>query len=278
MEVVTLKPGVRAEDFGRAVFDWKVGDEGGRLTLTPGQHVPLGNTGLIFRYADYLENFAADETGINDDGPAYNPVAFINVVNARGETAIGFLYKQTPEKSFIRADTPDFDARAAEFDYVEDGGPWRKDKKEYLFASGSYLAVGGDALKVTMGAGDGTDLRLRSLEGFAAGEGDGAEAGHKFPFGERVVVDTREGEHIFRFAGTREARVTGFRVARDPGIVFFYIGCVLLTAGVFGIALLRCEELFAFVRGGRVCLATRSRPGGVRRNDLDKCVEYAKGG
>jgi hypothetical protein len=279
LEVTALKKGVSSDDFGRAVFDWKVGDEGGRLALAPGEEAPLGDTGLRFRYADYLENFAVDDAGINDDGPAYNPVAFVNVVNARGETAIGFLYKLTPGKSFIRADTPDFDARRAEFDYVEDGGPWREDRKEYLFASGSYLAVGGGVMKVAMGAGEGADVRARSLEGTVEGEGGSAESRYEFPFGKRVSVETRDGEYVFRFVGTRSARVTGFSVTREPGIVFFYIGCVFLTVGVFGVALLRYEEAFAFVREGRVYLAARSRPGaGVLRDDFDKWVEYAKGG
>jgi len=279
LEVVKLENGATGGDYGRAVFDWKVGDEGGRLTLAPGEEVPLGDTGLRFRYADYLENFAVDDAGINDDGTAYNPVAFVNVVNARGETAIGFLYKLTPEKSFIRTDTPDFDARAAEFDYAEDGGPWREDRKEYLFASGSYLPVGGDAIEVAMGAGEGNDLRMRSLEGAVTGGGEGAEARYEFPFGKRVTVKTRDGEYVFRFAGTREARVTGFSVTRDPGIAFFYVGCVLLAVGVFAVALLRFDEIFAYVRGGRVCLAARSSPGaGVPRDDFDKWVECAKGG
>jgi hypothetical protein len=279
LEVARLKKGARGEDYGRAVFDWKVGDEGGRLTLAPGEEVPLGDTGLRFRYADYLENFAVDDAGINDDGAAYNPVAFVNVVNARGETAIGFLYKLTPEKSFIRTDAPDFDARAAEFDYADDGGPWRSERKEYLFASGSYLAVGGDAIEVAMGAGEGNDLRMRSLEGAVGGEGEGAETRYEFPFGKRVSVKTRDGEYVFRFAGTREGRVTGFSVTRDPGIAFFYVGCVLLTVGVFAGALLRFDEIYAYVREGRVYLAARSSPGaGVRRDVFDDWVECAKGG
>ena len=278
LEVVALKKGAKSEDFGRAVFDWKVGDEGGRLTLAPGEDAPLGDTGLLFRYADYLENFAVDDAGINDDGPAYNPVAFVNVVNARGETAIGFLYKLTPEKSFIRTDTPDFDARVAEFDYVEDGGPWREARAEYLFASGSYLAVGGDVMEVVMGAGEGADFRARSLEGTLVGEEAGAETRYEFPFGKRVSVAAGDGEYIFRYVGTKAARVTGFSITRDPGIAFFYFGCALLTVGVFGLSLLRYEELFAFVRGGRVCLAACSRPGaGISRDSFDKWVKYAGG-
>ena len=262
MEGAALEKGVCGKDFGRATFDWTVGDEGGRLTLAPGEDAPLGDTGLRFRYADYLENFAVDDAGISDDGPAYNPVAFVNVVNARGETAIGFLYKLTPE-----------------FDYVEDGGPWREERVEYLFASGSYLALGGDVLKVSMAAGEGTDLRTRSLEGIMAGTESGGEKRYEFPFGKRVTVKTRNGEYVLRFVGTRAARVTGFWVTREPGIVFFYIGCVLLAVGVFGVALLRYEEVFAFVREGRVYLAARSRPGaGISGDTFEKWLECAKGG
>jgi cytochrome c biogenesis protein ResB len=278
LEVVKLREGVRGEDYGRAVFEWKVGAEGGRLTLAPGEEAALGDTGLRLRYADYLENFAFDDAGVNDDGSAYNPVAFVNVVNDRGGTAIGFLYKLTPEKSFLRTDTPDFDSRAAEFNYVEDGGPWRAGRSEYLFASGSYLAVGGNRVRVAMGAGEGNDLRARSLVGKVVGVGEGTEKDYAFPFGKRVVVNLRDGAYVFRFAGVREGRVTGFSVTEDPGIAFFYVGCVLLAVGVCAVALLRYEEIFAYVRGGRVCLAVRASPGGVRRDVFDEWVERARGG
>ena len=279
MEVVELEKGVAAGDYGRAVFDWKIGGESGRLTLAPGEAAGLGDTGLRFRYVDYLEKFFLDDAGISDDGPAYNPVAFVNVVNARGETAIGFLYKLTPEESFIRADSPDFDARAAKFTFAEDGGPWRADRRECLFASGSCLAVGGEVMKVTMGAGEGTDLRMRSLEGAVVGGEEGAETRYEFPFGKRVKVHARDGEYLLRFVGTREAPVTGFTVTRDPGLAFFYVGCALLTIGVFAAALLRHDELFAYVRGGRVCLAARSGEGAdVPRDVFDRWVDYAKGG
>jgi hypothetical protein len=255
LEVVKLKKGADPATYGRAVFDWRVGDETGRLTPAPGEEAELGDTGLRFRYVDYLEYFYAGDAGLSDDGPAYNPVAFVNVVNARGETAVGFLYKLTPEMSFLRADRPDFDARAAEFTYVADDGPWRADRKEYLFASGSYLALGGKVLEVATAPGEDADLRKRTLEAKIASGGEEPAARYELPFARRVPFAARDDKYLLRFAGTRTAKFTAFQVTRNPGLPLFYVGCILLTVGAFGAALLRSAELFAFVRGGRVYVA-----------------------
>jgi cytochrome c biogenesis protein ResB len=277
LETVKLKKGARAGEYGRALFTWEIGGEGGRLTLAPGESAPLGDTGLQFRYVDYVENFYADDAGISDDGPEYNPVAFVNVVNAGGDVALGFLFKLHPEQSFIRASGPDFDPRAAKFVYAQDEGPWREERREYLFASGSYIAVDGVTMRVTMAAGEGTDLRARSLEGVTVGE-TSAGRRYKFPFGARVSVDTPGGEYLFRFAGAKAAAVTGFTLTRDPGLGLFYVGVILFAIGAAAAAWLRYDEVFAYVRGGRVCIGARSnRADSVLRTSFERWVGNAKG-
>jgi hypothetical protein len=222
----------------------------------------LGRSGLTLRYVEYFERFYATEAGIGDDGADYNPAAFVQIENVKGEKAQGVLFKLHPDRSFIRADVPDLTDKSIRIDYRGDDGPWRAARREYLLASGSYVAFGDgeETMKVVMAEGESLDIRERHLEGVIEGR-DGGEERVEFPFGARVSVHTNGGDSIFRFLGSKEAPVTALTVAREPGLAFFYLACLFFSVGVVAAAVLRYDELVAFVAGGRVYLAARSSKG-----------------
>ncbi|HUV86796.1 MAG TPA: cytochrome c biogenesis protein ResB [bacterium] len=276
LEELVLKKGAAADDYGGAKFSWEVGTESGDVTMVPGETGALGTTGLTLRYVEYFERFYASEAGVGDDGADYNPVAFVEIENVEGEKAKGVLFKLYPERSFIRADVPDFTAKSVRVDYSGDDGPWRAARREHILASGSYVAVAGETMRVVMAGGEGSDLSQRALEGVIERRG-GAEERIKFPFGAGVTVRTDDGDRIFRFLGSRTAPVTALTVARERGLAFFYAACLLFSAGVVAAALLRYDELVAYVRGGRVYLAARSSKGaGVLRPAFDAWVAGVK--
>jgi len=277
LEAVKLREGVKAGEYGRATFSWEMGGEGGDVTLAPTEAAALGDTGLRLRYLDYFERFSADAAGFGDGGPDYNPAAFVHVVNDAGEVAPGILFKLNPERSFTR--TPaGFTARPLKITYRADDGPWQAGRREYLFAAGAHIVVGdgGYVMEVTLGEGEGRDLRYRFLEGVLHGRG--GEERLKFPFYENVNVDLAGSDYLFRFMGDKSAPVTGLTVARDPGLDFFYVGCILFTLGVAGASLLRFDELFAYVHEGRVYIAARSSKGSrLLKPAFDLWVAKAKG-
>jgi hypothetical protein len=277
LEAVKLKEGVKAGEYGRATFSWEMGGEGDDVTLALTEAAALGDTGLRLRYLDYFERFTADAAGFGDSGSDYNPAAFVHVVNDAGAVAPGLLFKLNPERSFTR--TPaGFTARPLKITYRVDDGPWQAGRREYLFAAGSRIVVGdgGDVMEVALGEGEGRDLRYRFLEGVLRGR-DGAKR-LKFPFYENVSVDVAGSNYLFRFMGDKSAPVTGLTVARDPGLDFFYVGCILFTLGVAGASLLRFDELFAYVREGRVYIAGRSSKGSrLLRPAFDRWVAKVRG-
>ncbi len=262
LEEVQLKKGASVDGYGRAIFSWKIGEESGDVTMAPGEGRALGRSGLTLRYVEYFERFYATEAGIGDDGADYNPAAFVQIENVKGEKAQGVLFKLHPDRSFIRADVPDFTDKSIRIDYRGDDGPWRAARREYLLASGSYVAFGDgeETMKVVMAEGESLDLRERHLEGIIERR-DGGEERVEFPFGAGVSVRTNGGDSIFRFLGSKEAPVTALTVAREPGLAFFYLACLFFSVGVVAAAVLRYDELVAFVRGGRVYLAARSSKG-----------------
>lgn len=277
LEAVRLKEGVKAGEYGRATFSWEMGDEGADVTLGPTEAAAVGDTGLRLRYLDYFERFTADAAGFGDGGSDYNPAAFVHVVNDAGEVAAGILFKLHGERSFTQ--TPaGFTVRPLKVAYGADDGPWQAGRREYLFAAGSYIVVGddGDVMEVTLGEGEGCDLRYRFLEGVLHGR-EGEER-LKFPFYESVNVNLAGSDYLLRFMGDKSAPVTGLTVARDPGLYFFYVGCILFTLGVAAASLLRFDELFAFVRDGRVYIAARSSKGSrLLKPAFDRWVAKAKG-
>jgi cytochrome c biogenesis protein ResB len=262
VEVIKLKDGAQGRGYGRATFTWTVGPENGDVTIAPGEREALGRTGLELRYVDYFERFAATETHVGDDGAAYNPAAFIRLVNAEGAAAVGVLFKLHPEQSFIRADGPGFTDKPVRITYGADNGPWRAARREYLLASGSYIMIGevGETMQVTTAAGENRDLRQRSLGGVLQ-KRDGGERRFDFPFAARVGVKTDDGHYLFRFLGSKTGPVAGLTVARDPGLGFFYAGCLLFSIGIVAAMLWRYDELAAYVRDGRVYIAARSNKG-----------------
>jgi cytochrome c biogenesis protein ResB len=278
LEEVRLKSGAAADGYGRVVFSWTVGDESGDEILIPGEGSALGRSGFNLRYVEYFERFYASEEGIGDDGADYNPAAFVEIENDKGETANGVLFKLYPERSFLRADVPDFTDSTLRIDYGADDGPWRAERREYLLASGSYVAFGGgDTMKIVMAEGESRDLRDRRLEGIIE-RSQGGEERLEFPFGARVSVRTNGGVSIFRFLGSRTAPVAVLTVAREPGLVFFYLACLFFSVGVVVAAALRYDELVAYVRDGRVYLAGRSSKGPrVLKPAFDGWVTAVKG-
>lgn len=262
LEAVKLREGARARDYGRATFSWAVGAESGEVTMGPAEAAALGRTPFELRYVDYFERFNAAETHVGDDGAAYNPAALVRLVNAEGAAALGVLFKLHPEQSFVRADRPVFTDEPIRIAYRGDDGPWRAARREYLLASGSYIMIteSGETMRVTMAAGRGRDLRRRSLAGVLRRR-DGSERRFDFPFARRVVVKTDDGDYLFRFLGSKTASVTRLTVARDPGLGFFYAGCLLFSVGVVAAMLWRYDEIAAYVRDGRVYVAARSNKG-----------------
>ncbi len=277
LEAVKLKEGVKAGEYGRATFSWETGDEGGDVTLAPKEAAALGDTGLRLRFLDYFERFTADAAAFGDGGRDYNPAAFVHVVNDAGEVVAGVLFKLHGERSYTQ--TPaGFTARPLNISYSADDGPWQAGRREYLFAAGSRIVVGdgGDVMEVTLGEGEGRDLRYRFLEGVLLGRG--GEERFKFPFYEKVNVNVAGSDYLFTFIGDKSAPVTGLTVARDPGLDFFYVGCILFTLGVAAASLLRFDEIFAYVREGRVFIAARSSKGSrVLKPAFDRWVAKAKG-
>lgn len=261
LEEVELKEGVTADEYGRVEFAWEMGNDAGTVTLRPGESGTLGDTGPTFRYVAYFERFYAAEEGFSDDGAAYNPTAFVEMENARGDVAKGLLFKLHPDQSFYRTDVPDFTDKPLRVDYGNDDGPWRDARRERILASGSYVAIGGgDTIKVAMAEGEGSDLKQRTLEGIIGRRGGGEER-VEFPFGASVGVRTEGGDRVYRFLGSKAAPVTGLTVAREPGLVLFYAACVLFSVGVVAAALWRYDEVAAYVRSGRVYLTARSSKG-----------------
>lgn len=277
LEEIELKEGVTGDEYGRVEFSWEIGNESGDVTMLPGEAGALGDTGLTLRYVAYFERFYATEASFGDDGADYNPTAFIEIENSRGDTAKGVAYKLHPEKSFYRTEVPDFTDKPLRVDYAGDDGPWRAARRERVLASGSYVALGGgETMRVMMAGGEGSDLSLRSLEGIIERR-DGGEERIEFPFGVRVSVRTSGGDRKYRFLGSGAAPVTGLTVGREPGLPFFYAACLLFSVGVVTAALLRYDELVAYVRGGRVYLAARSSKGaGVIRPAFDRWVTRVK--
>ncbi len=273
VEEVRLREGASADGYGRVIFSWTVGGESGEETLSPGEGRTLGDSGFNLRYAEYFERFYASEEGVNDDGPEYNPAAFVEIENEKGETAKGVLFKLYPERSFLRADVPDFTDRTLRVDYGADDGPWRDARREYLLASGSRVILGGgDTMKVVMGEGESRDLRERRLEGVIE-RGDGGQDRVEFPFGARVGVQTNGGVSVFRFLGSKTAPVAVLTIAREPGLVLFYVACLFFVIGVVVAAALRYDEVVAYVQDGRLVLAARSNKGvGVLQPAFDKWV------
>jgi hypothetical protein len=262
LESVEMKKGTDVGDYGRIKFSWKIGDEVGDVELVPGEEKEMGETGFLLRHLSYLERLASTEEGFGDGGPDYNPAAFVHVTNPRGDVATGLLFKLHPEQSFIRGTVPDFVEGRFYVLYEEDGGPWRASRREYLFAAGSYLpfADGRAVMYVTMAPGEGEDLRDRALEGVLTPT-DGESRTFTFPFGERVGVTVGGDVYAVRFMGAQTGPVSGLTVARDPGLWFFYGGCILLSLGVMGALLMRFEELMIYTRDGRTYVAGRSNKG-----------------
>jgi cytochrome c biogenesis protein ResB len=262
LESVELKKGATVEDYGRAKFSWKIGDGTGELELAPGEEKEMGETGFRLRHLGYLERFTSTEEGFSDGGPEYNPTAFVHVTNPRGDVATGLLFKLHPEQSFIRGTVPDFVDGRFYVLYEEDGGPWRAGRREYLFASGSYLPFAGGraVMHVAMAEGEGEDLRSRALKGVLTPTG-GDPREFEFPFGERVGVEVGGDVYAVRFMGAQVGAVSGLTVARDPGLWFFYVGCLLLSLGVIAALLIRFEELMIYTHDGQTYVAGRSNKG-----------------
>jgi cytochrome c biogenesis protein ResB len=277
LEEVELKEGVTADEYGRVEFSWEIGNESGDVTMVAGEVGALGDTGLTLRYVAYFERFYATEASFGDDGADYNPTAFIEIENGRGDTAQGVVFKLHPEKSFYRAEVPDFTDRPLRVDYASDDGPWRAARRERVLASGSYVPLGGgDMMRVMMAGGEGGNLSQRSLEGIIERR-DGRDERVEFPFGVRVSVRANNGDRIYRFMGSKAVPVTGLTVGREPGLPFFYAACLLFSVGVVTAALWRYDELAAYVRGGRVYLAARSSKGaGVIRPTFERWVTRVK--
>jgi hypothetical protein len=278
IEEVELKKGAAAGEYGRANFSWVVGGKTGEMTLAPGETRPLGDTGFTLRYVDYVEALNATEDGIRDGGADYNPAAFVQLVNAAGDTAEGVLFKLYPERSFMRTGVSEFEEKGVRVDYGGDEGPWRVARRELLVASGARLAgAGGEGtMEVVMGPGEGPDLRGRYLD--CVIDNVGGKERIKLPFGERVSVMTNEGTYIYRFMGSRMAPVSALTVVRDPGLAAFYAACLIFSLGLVVAALWRYDELAAYVHEGRVYLAARSSGGARELKPLfDSWVAAAEG-
>ncbi len=258
IEEVELREGVKAADYGRATFSWVVGRQTGEITLAPGETYPLDDTGFTLRYVDYAEALNATEAGISDDGPDYNPAAFVQLSNAAGDTAEGILFKLYPERSFMQGDVYAFVNKGVRVDYGDDGGPWRAARRKLLVASGARVTAPGgkESMRIVMGPGKSSDLRERYLD-CVIGE-DGGALKVKLPFGERVSVAAGGRVYIYRFMGSGAAPVTALTIARDPGLTVFYVASLLFTLGLVIATFWRYDELAAYIQEGRVYLAGRS--------------------
>ncbi|UCH79251.1 MAG: cytochrome c biogenesis protein ResB [Candidatus Coatesbacteria bacterium] len=278
LEAVRLKPGAAPASYGRAEFAWEVGRERGAVELAPREETVLGNTGLRFRYAEYVERFATTESGFSDDGDEYNPAAFVQFLNLRGEQAFGLLFKNRPEESFVRSEAADFAPQPFEIRYAADAGPWRTDRREYLFASGAYLSVGTGAepIAVAMGSGGGTDLRGRSLAA-AVERGDGRREEVALPFGVRVPVGLGEGAYLLRFLGAGAAPVAALRVRNRADFTIAWIGGGLILLGLVLAAAFRYEELQAYVREGTLYLGGWGA-GAADRDAFERWLALLRGG
>jgi hypothetical protein len=279
LEAVCLKPGAAPASYGRAEFVWEVGRERGAVELAPWEETVLGNTGLRFRYAEYVERFAGDENGFSDDGDEYNPVAFVQLLNGRGDQAFGVLFKNYPEQSFVRSEARDFAPQPFEIRYAADAGPWRTDRREYLFASGAYLPVGTGAepIAVAMGAGVGTDLRGRSLAAVVE-RADGSREEFALPFAVRVPVRLGEANYLLRFLGAGTAPVAAVRVRSRGDFTAAWIGGGLILLGLVVGAAFRYEELRAYLREGTLYLAAAGEAGPADRSAFERWVAILRGG
>ncbi len=263
LETVKLREGETAADVGAATFAWTVGDNNGDVTINVGETKPLGDTGFRIRYLEYYERFFTDENGYHDTNPEYNPAAFINVINAEGAAAMGIVFQLYPEFTVLRKPDEKFSRQEITIAFAEETakGPQTR-RREYIFAPGNDLFVGGarERLSLSLPEGEGPSLNARPLAGVLS-RADGRRETLNFPLGEAVPVKLADGDYVFRFKGSRRAALTGLTVARDPGVAAFYIGCLLLSLGVVAALLLRFDELFVFTHAGKVFLAGRSNKG-----------------
>lgn len=263
LEVTKLKSGYGAEDYGAAVFRWEVAGETGEVFIKPGETKELGDTGCAVNYLEYYEHFIADEEGIKDENPEFNPAAFFAVTAPDGTTGMAIVFQLYPDFSALR-----FKDRTPWADKIILGfkdphrPPTAADRREYIFASGSTLPLptGGERVTVAMEEGEGEDLRARRLRATLV-RNDGRRQKLQLPFGMRVPVKLKDGNYFFRFAGAKVAPVTGLTVNKDPGVGVFYAGCLLLSLGVAIALLWRYDEFFLFVREGKTYFAGRSAKG-----------------
>lgn len=261
VDAVKLAPGEKAAGFGAATFEWTLGEEKGIVTAAPGETAPLGHTGFELRFLDRYDHFVTDEGGFRNDNPEYNPAAFVNVFSPSGAAAMGIIFELYPEFSVIRSRDEAFANAPLTLTLVPgDQGPKADERREYVVVPETAFVVGaGDRMSVAL-AGGGSGHGGAALTARLARRG-GANETVTLPLGEWVPVTLADGAYAFRFNGARRAALTGLTVSRDPGLTAFYVGCLLLSLGVAVAMLLTYDELFLYIRDGKVYLTGRSSKG-----------------
>lgn len=265
LEVVKLAPGYSVESFGKKTFTWRVGTREGEVTGIPRDIMPLGDTGLKLLYIDYYENYKETAEGVSNDNAVFNPAVFVHVLNSRGDTAMGVIEENAPPGAgdVLRSTDTKFWEQPIELSVRKDKQPYTAGRtRVHVFASGSSLYVGGgdDYMVLALKEGYGDDMAVRCLEG-RLHNASGAIKQFTFPYGARIPVKLTDGDYLFKFIGSKQAPVTGLTLARDPGLIWFYIGCALLSLGVCGAFLIRYDELFLFTRHNKWYLGARSNKG-----------------
>jgi hypothetical protein len=260
LETVKLAAGESVTGVGAVSFEWTLGEENGTVTTSPGEKVPLGDTGFELHFLDRYERFAVAEGQYRNDNPEYNPAAFVNVFSPSGAAAMGIIFELYPEFSVIKSSEKDFVGLPLTIK-LEPAEPRSTGvSRDYVVVPETPFIVGtGERMSVALAA-EASALGAAALTARLIRR-DGVAETLTLPSGEWVPVTLADGDYAFRFEGVRRAPLTGLTVSRDPGLTAFYVGCLLLSLGVSVAMLLTYDELFVYVRDGKAYLTCRSSKG-----------------
>ncbi|NVN99871.1 MAG: cytochrome c biogenesis protein ResB [Geobacteraceae bacterium] len=91
------------------------------------------------------------------------------------------------------------------------------------------------------------------------------------------IEDQRKGELVIQYAGADEKLYTGLQVAKDPGVNIVWLGCALMTIGIFMAFFLSHNRLWIRISGGRAVLGgTASKNPAAFERKFEEYVEKFK--
>lgn len=91
------------------------------------------------------------------------------------------------------------------------------------------------------------------------------------------IEEQRKGDLVIRYAGSDEKLYTGLQVAKDPGVNVVWLGCALMTIGIYMAFFLSHNRLWIRISGGRAVLGgTASKNPAAFEQKFEEYVEKFK--